>query len=37
MERKAFLKKVGREADEFSVGLFAEMRRKHGSVKGEAG
>lgn len=33
MERKAFLKKSGREADEFSVGLFAEMRRKHRSVK----
>lgn len=37
MERKAFLKKAGREADEFSVGLFAEVRRKLRCVKGEVG
>lgn len=37
MEIKALLKKAGREAAEFSVGLFAEMRRKHRSVKGEVG
>lgn len=37
MEIKALLKKAGIEAAEFSVGLFAEMRRKHRSVKGEVG